>query len=521
MATARTVVLPGSERTPLAWAYPVGKPDPEERIEVLVVLRSRAGTVAPAAIAPGGPHLSREEFAAGYAAASDDVAKVEAFAQAHDLTVADISLQERTVALSGTVAAMSAAFGVDLDVYESPEGRYRGRTGSIRIPSTLKDIVQGVFGLDDRPVARPHYRLQAEPQGLAPNATPAGYTPVDLAKLYSFPAKLDGTGECIAILELGGGYRQADLVAYFKGLGLPVPAVSAVSVGATNSPTTPSSPDVEVLLDIEVAGAVAPGASIVVYFAPNTTAGFLKAITTAAHDSHHKPSVISISWGGPESGWPPQALDAFDRAFADAAAMGVTVLCAAGDDGSSDRVNDGAAHVDFPASSPHVVACGGTRLDSAAGKITGETVWNDGPGQGATGGGVSGYFPLPAWQANAHVPPSVNDGRAGRGVPDVSGDADPNTGYRILVDGKAGVVGGTSAVAPLWAGLVALCNQKLAKQVGFLNPVLYGPLAGGPGLRDVTVGNNGAYHAGPGWDSCTGLGSPNGAALLKALGTAH
>jgi kumamolisin len=322
----------------------------------------------------------------------------------------------------------------------------------------------------------------------------------------------------VAIIELGGGYSAADLSAYFGQLKIsPAPSVTAVAVdGADNQPVgDPNSADGEVLLDIEVVGAIAPQAKIAVYFAPNTDQGFLDAITTAVHDSLRKPSVVSISWGGAESEWTAQSLTAYDQAFQDAGLLGVTVCCASGDDGSTDNVTDGAAHVDFPASSPNVLACGGTRLESSGGAISKEVVWNQGT-NGATGGGVSDHFPLPAYQAGAGVPVSVNPAKfKGRGVPDISGDADPGTGYQIHVDGKDGVFGGTSAVAPLWAALIALLNEQLGKPVGFLNTALY--KKGADGLRDITSGTNGAFQAGPGWDACTGLGSPSGQALLKVL----
>jgi kumamolisin len=208
-------------------------------------------------------------------------------------------------------------------------------------------------------------------------------------------------------------------------------------------------------------------------------------------------------------------LSNFDAAFADAATLGITVCVAAGDNGSSDGVTDGKAHVDFPASSPHVLACGGTSLVLRGASVSSETVWNDGPQAGATGGGVSDAFALPAWQRNAGVPPSVNPGaHVGRGVPDVAGDADPQTGYVTLVDGQRGVIGGTSAVAPLWAGLTARINQASGVALGFFNAQLY---AQANALSDITVGNNGAYAAGPGWDACTGLGSPNGTKLAATL----
>jgi len=274
------------------------------------------------------------------------------------------------------------------------------------------------------------------------------------------------------------------------------------------------------MLDIEVSGAIAPGANIVVYFADNTDAGFLNAITTAVHDSTNNPSVISISWGGPESAWTHQAMTSMDEAFQAAAAMGVTVCVASGDNGSTDGETDGLNHVDFPASSPNVLGCGGTTLVASGNTITSETTWNElANNEGASGGGISDVFPLPSYQNGAGVPPSANPNQnVGRGVPDVSGDADPTTGYVTLVDGQPDVIGGTSAVAPLWAGLIALINESVGKPVGFINPLLYQNASTAGDFNDVTSGNNGAYSAGPGWDACTGLGSPIGAQVAAALG---
>ena len=213
-------------------------------------------------------------------------------------------------------------------------------------------------------------------------------------------------------------------------------------------------------------------------------------------------------------------MQTFDQAFQDAAALGVSVCCASGDNGSADMAQnwDGKAHVDFPASSPSVLSCGGTHLDASAGAVTSEVVWNDLPTGGAGGGGVSDTFALPAWQAQSHVPPSANPGgHVGRGVPDVCGDASPRSGYIVRVDGQQTVIGGTSAVAPLWSGLIALLNQHFGHPVGYLNPVIYGLPASAKAFRDITSGNNGAYRAGAGWDACTGLGSPDGANLMAAL----
>ena len=272
------------------------------------------------------------------------------------------------------------------------------------------------------------------------------------------------------------------------------------------------------MLDIEVAAAVAPKALIAVYFAPNTDKGFLDAVTMAIHDTTHKPSVISISWGSAENNWTEQAMTSFDQAFQTAAALGVTVCCAAGDNGSADGEKDGKAHVDFPASSPFALGCGGTKLTASGNTIADETVWNE-SADSATGGGVSDFFPLPQYQSTAGIPPSANPGsHKGRGVPDVAGDADPATGYLVRVDGEEFVIGGTSAVAPLWAGLIALMNQKLSHPVGFLNPLIYQPVVGKGSFRDISSGNNGVYSAKQDWDACTGWGTPNGAKLLQALG---
>jgi kumamolisin len=409
---------------------------------------------------------------------------------------------------------MQKAFGVELTQQKIDGGTFRVRQGEICLPEELSEHVQAVLGLDNRPQAKPHFR----PRGVAkPNASNISFTPVQVGQLYGFPAGAKAAGQTIGIIELGGGYRTADLTTYFKGLGLPVPAITTVSVGgAKNTPGTANGADGEVMLDVEVCAAIAVGAKIVVYFAPNTDQGFTDAITTAVHDAVNKPSVVSISWGGPESSWTAQAMTAMDQACQAAAVMGVTITVACGDNGSTDGAKGTTNHVDFPASSPHVLACGGTKLVGSGTQISSEVVWNEiANGEGATGGGVSVQFPLPPWQANANVPkPSASGG--GRGVPDVTGDADPATGYEVRVDGQNMVIGGTSAVAPLWAGLIALANQQNGKVAGFVNPALYAASAK-KAFRDITQGNNGGFSAGPGWDACSGLGSPVGKAVISAV----
>jgi kumamolisin len=350
-----------------------------------------------------------------------------------------------------------------------------------------------------------------------------------VASFYDFPAGTDGTGQTIAIIELGGGYNAADLTTYFSGLSLSVPSVTAVGVDdGSNSPGQAA--DGEVELDIEVAGAVAPKASFVVYFAPNTDQGFIDAISDAVN-AKPTPIAVSISWGGPENSWAAQSMTGMNEAISDAAALGATVTVAAGDNGSSDNASStSGVQVDFPASSPYSLACGGTTLvgNTATSTITSEVVWNELAIQGgAGGGGVSVTYAQPIWQKDAGVPASAAGGTGigsatepGRGVPDVAGNADPYSGYQVVVDGKPQPIGGTSAVAPLWAGLIARLAQASGTRFGLLQPLLYAGITPGvdvAGFRDIVEGTNGAYKAGPGWDACTGLGSPNGTALLSRL----
>jgi kumamolisin len=508
-ARARYLPLAASAKAPSPGSRRLGAAPPDEPVSVTVLLRGGVESEAAG-------HLTRAEYAQRYRTSDQDVAAVLSFAAVHGLEVAGVDPVKRTVALAGTAAQVGGAFRVSLSTNVTVDGVvFRGRTGTVSVPVELAPIVQGVFGLDDRPQASPHFRLLAAPAGV----TPRGFLPTEVAELYRFPRDADGAGQTIAIIELGGGFRKRDLVRYFAELGLAMPAVVAVGVdGARNAPTGDAGgPDGEVMLDIEIAGSVAPRARIAVYFASNTSQGFLNAVLAAVHDDVRRPSVVSISWGAPESSWTRQSLAAMDAAFQAGGVVGVTICAAAGDSGSSDGLDDGRAHVDFPASSPHVLACGGTRLVGARGRLRRETAWGGPAANGATGGGVSDSFAMPGWQRAAGVPRSPNRGGfAGRGVPDVAGNADPATGYRVRVDGEDALVGGTSAVSPLLAGLVALINQRAGRPVGYLNPVLYGNASQGL-FRDVTAGTNGVFSAGRGWDACTGLGSPIGAALADWL----
>ena len=521
------VPLPGSERSALRQAEPVGTIDHSERIEVTVVTRRRAELRRDASGAP--VRLSRTELQQRHGTDPADVERVTRALSPFGLEVTGSEPGARRITVAGPASAMSTAFGAELSLVTSPEpgihGRqvtHRYREGGLRIPAELDGIVLAVLGLDNRPQARSQARM-------ADSATATtSYTPPQVAEVYQFPLGTDGTGQSLGIIELGGGFSTTDLTSYFTGLNVPVPSVTAQGIdGASNvADQDPNGADGEVLLDIEVAGSVAPGAAQVVYFAPNTDQGFVDAVTAAVHATP-TPAAVSISWGQSEDSWTAQARAALDAAIADGVALGVTVCVAAGDNGSGDGVTDGEPHVDFPASSPHALGCGGTSLVvSSSGTITSETVWNDtlsgSGGSGATGGGVSDVFSQPTWQATAGVPGRASSSAAGtwRGVPDVAGNADPATGYQVLVDGKQGVYGGTSAVAPLWAALIARLAQATGKRFGLIQPTLYAGVTPGtdvPGFNDITSGSNGAYSAGPGWDPCTGLGSPDGPALLTRL----
>lgn len=463
------------------------------------------------------------------------------------LTVTEVHAASRRMRVAGTLGELTTAFGTSVRLVRSHSGAtHRYREGALYLPDELAGIVTAVLGLDNRPQAIPHYRIAEVTTPVAPDApdapgaspvlsAPAAppvppvpapppvqtptYTSAELATIYGFPPRTTGAAQTVALIELSGGYNDADLTAYCSGLGIPVPDISAVSVdGAINNPGSGGA-DVEVTLDIEVVCGAAPGATQVVYFAPNSDQGFIDAVAEAAHATP-APVAISISWGQSEDAWTAQARAALDGAIADACALGITVCVAAGDSGSGDGAHDGSVHVDFPASSPHALACGGTRLIASAGAITSETVWNDGPGGGAGGGGISDTFPVPAWQAKAGVPGKAGTGTPGRGVPDVAGNADPQTGYRLIVGGHPRTVGGTSAVAPLWAALIARMAEATGQRFGLIQPALYADVTPGtavPGLNDITSGSNGAYSAGPGWDACTGLGTPNGPALVTRL----
>jgi kumamolisin len=501
------VSFPKSERRAQPGETITGKSDAKRVISVsIIVKRKNALNLEELS----GRHVSQEEFADKYGADPSTFDHLREFAHESGLAVDEgtSSLARRTIVMRGPISEVEQAFGVTLNEYEREGKGYFSYEGTISMDQEHAKLVEAVLGLDDYPAAQPHFRLY-DKKKLAP-AQSGSFNPPQVAQLYGFPTDVTGDGQAIGLIELGGGYNASDLSAYFTSLGVVHPKVTAVSVdGGANSPGDPSGDDGEVALDIEVAGSIATGANIAVYFAPNTTRGFMDALTTALHDTANgPPSVISISWGSAESNHTAQYLTAFDEACQSAAALGITITVASGDSGSSDGGTGN--NVDFPASSPHVLACGGTALIASGNTISQEVVWND--QYGASGGGVSNFFELPIYQSNAKIP-TAPTAQGGRGVPDVAGDASPVTGYNVSFDGQSNVVGGTSAVAPLWAGLIALLNQRRGSNLGFLNSTLY--VNAEVGFHDIMQGSNGSYSASSGWDPCTGLGSPDGAGLSQ------
>jgi kumamolisin len=555
--SAQRVRLDNSLRSPVRDARRIGPTDPGQIVHLNVITRRRAdapplpGQSYWMATPPGRrAFVSVEDFARRFGSAQEDQDLIAQFAARHDLSVVEASLGRRSVIVSGTVAAAEDALAVRFSDYQAGPETYRGHEGYVHLPADIAGVVEGILGLDNRRLGR--RATNGGPYGASP------LTPPQVAAAYQFPTvPPDATGQTIGILEFGGGFNQADLYQYFSGLGglkAPVPVVgygTPVLAGLSAN-----SPDIEVTLDIDVAGSVAQGATIVVYFGTGTKApgvpdelGWSALLGTAIHDATNKPAVLSISWSFAEEAWPTGALDTISTLFQEAAALGITVFASSGDYGASGYPaldgGDGHQHVHYPASDPYVTGCGGTTLvlESPGSENTwNDSTWNNNLGWrlGATGGGVSGHFQISKapWQSGVSI-----NGQAlsFRGVPDVAGNASPFSGYDLVLYGTSasqisqlnekgpGYIAGTSAVAPLYAGLIALINAQISAdfrdpsfRIGYLNPTLYA-LQGTGIFNDIADGGNNDYNgvagykAMVGWDACTGLGSINGDALAVGI----
>jgi kumamolisin len=533
--TEKLAVVAGSRRVALAGARAIGPANPQASIEVTLKLR-RKQALPELHTRPATP-MTREQLAKTYGASGADIEKVSEVFAKFDLQTVRSDAATRTVRLSGTIENLQRAFSIRLFNYAHVGGNYRGRVGDLHVPAELKGIVEGVFGLDNRRVARRRrhpVRDGAIRRSLA--SVPASwYRSGELAKHYNYPAG-DGAGQAVGLLEFGGGYFPDDLKEYCQLASIsPLPTVKAVSTDGTST-SSKDGAEGEVMLDVEVVAGVCPSATIVVYFAEWTEQGWITALDAAIHDSENNPGVLSVSWGAPEDTdlWSDQAMKQIDQTLLEAAHLGITFCVAAGDDGSSDADMDGHAHVDFPASSPYALAVGGTTVPKANGQP--DVGWFEGDGLrsdggGSTGGGVSVVAPRPSWQSNIQVT-SVNPGAMpGRVIPDLAANADWTASpYLLVVDGQAEANGGTSAASPLVASLIARLNasRKSNDRIGYLTPLLYqsvgtnGQTIGSLGCTDVVRGQNatsqvGGYAAGKGYDAVSGWGTPNGIKLQAAL----
>jgi len=477
--------------------------------------------------------MTREELGT-YGASQKDIDTVVGALRKFGLKVVSTDATTRSVRLSGTVAAMEDAFLVRLFNYEHESGAYRGRVGQVHVPAKLENIVEGVFGLDDRRVARRRRQPARDNHGAkAATGIASWYRPAQLAKHYNFPAG-DGAGQTVGILEFGGGYFDSDLQSFCTIAGTSKPQVTVVSTDGVGTKAKDGA-EGEVMLDAEIVAGACPKAAIVLYFAHWSEHGWISALDAVIQDKAHDPGVVSVSWGFAEdvSIWTGQAMKQVNETLKEAALLGITVCIASGDDGSSDGVLDGQAHADFPGSSPYVLCVGGTTITAKGSDI----VWKEGDGLrqdhgGSTGGGVSLVFDRPAWQSKVTVKQINPGGKDGRCLPDVAANADWDASpYLLVVDGIPEGNGGTSAATPLWASLITLINatRPAGKRVGYLTPVLYQPASGKSGstigalgCKDIKSGNNttdllGGYRSKAGYDAVTGWGTPNGQKLASLL----
>lgn len=423
-----------------------------------------------------------------------DLNVLQRYCEALGLHVVDSHWRSATI--GGSVERLVRAFGATAAIFEDQnQRRFRHRSNALHVPPDIAAVVSGVFGVHQWPRSQ---KLGA----LSRHSTPL--LARDVAARYRFP-DADGSGQTIGVMQLRGVFKPSDFDQCMRAQGLAPahPVVKRVDDAAVAHEVA-TTKDLEAALDVQVIGSLAPGARIVVYEAPDDERGFLDAVREALFDAEYAPSVLSISYGWPEQLWTPVALDILDDLFTVAALLGVSVFCSSGDNGA-ELDYDGSPHVLAPASSPFAMACGATVIPDDGSE---ERAWEQ------TGGGFSARFDIPEWQAVAQSAASQYGVRPGRGVPDVAAQQHP--GYYTVMDGVELAMGGTSAVAPMWAALTARINQRLGVSCGFYSPILY-KQSGEPLFAEITAGSNGRFQAGAGWNPCTGLGVPVGVAIEHAL----
>ncbi len=428
-------------------------------------------------------YVDRHELADETAADAKDVELLRRYCARFGIEVT--AQHWRSVVVNGSIRQLIKAFGATAAIHEAPDKRrFRHRSESLHAPPEIAAMLRGPFGIHQWPRSHALGTLHN-------NTTPLSAS--DVVERYQFPAG-EGSGETIAVLQLRGVFRPDDFAACMRDQGVTsrLPIVKRVD-NAELAHEIETAKDVESAIDTQVAAALAPGAQIVVYAAPDDERGVLDAIRTALFDEENRPSILSISFGFPEFLWTPVALTVLDELFTVAALIGVSVFCASGDNGA-ELDYDGKPHVLAPASSPFAHACGGTEITADA-----EIAWDK------TGGGFSAHAAAPTWQG----------AREGRGVPDVAAEVKP--GYAVFFNGSKFAMGGTSAAAPAWAALAARLNQQIGTPIGFFAPLLYNRSPAGGLFRQVTVGSNDRFKSAAGWNPSTGLGVPVGVALERAL----
>jgi kumamolisin len=537
--SATHVVLSGSNRPKDPQTVRVSDVDPDEPIDLTINLR---GPKLPSPDDYVGQTMTPDQVSSQFGASQQDADEVSKVLTKYGLKVESVSLPTRSMRVIGPASAVEAAFKPNMAIVRSArqQGEYRSRQGPLQIPQELQGVVKGVFGIDERRMARRKAPSSTAAPALSPQA------PAQLEQRYNFPPG-DGSGQNIAIAEFGGGYFADDTQAYCAKFQLPTPNIQAKAVDApafTLQQILALPPQQkkeqlgdagEVMMDVQVIAGLCPAASISVYFSTFDEQGWVDLLNAVIAS---RPVVLSCSWGLAEEdpGWSAGALAAISDSLNTARLLGITICVSSGDDGSGDQLDDGEAHVDFPSSSPFVLGVGGTMLVSSGAAVN-EVTWWEAPGRrtnhggGSSGGGVSLQFDRPSWQ-NVRIK-SLNEGsRDGRVTPDVAALAGPPL-YDLIFVGEDAPNGGTSASAPLWAALIARVNALLpaAKQQRFLTPLLYhdsgnGQPVGTVAFRDITVGNNTSnpqpgrgYKAGPGFDAVTGWGVPDGVKLLNCLKT--
>ena len=540
--------LPGSRRPAPHGAIKIREVDPHAQVEVTITLR---GPALPEMGNMPAQALSQAEIEKTWGVPLETQQKVEQILRGYGIVVHTVRQGGRSLRAHGSAAAMAAAFRPNFAIYEVPgQGQLRAREGTLMVPAELDGLISGVYGLDQRRMAHRHARsatAAAVSVGLQP------LTPADLQSRYDFPTG-DGAGQTIAIAEFGENigngqvlppaYIDGDVAAFCAAHGLPVPTVRLESVGLSplnkqqyETIMAQAQPAIqnllfgqtaETMMDVEIVAGLCPKADIGIYFATWGEGGWVNLLDEVTSGTGLTPVALSISYGLYEEApdWSNGAMDSINHRLQIAAMRGITVCISSGDDGTGCGQSGKRSYVEFPASSPSVLAVGGTMLTGQAVEV----VWWESPGRrtpkggGSTGGGVSQLNTRPPWQPTGikSLNPGAPDGRV---VPDVSALAGAPL-YDLVLDGRPLPDGGTSASTPLWASLIARINATMpsGKRQRFLPPLLFSPAVRGAGFRDIVSGNNASfpnpgkgYAAGPGFDAVTGLGVPSGKALAAAL----